>query len=294
MGQRSCSVPGCERPHYGRGLCGAHWQRQRAENAGTCAMDGCERKIRARGWCNMHYQRWRKTGDPGAVKARPRANPETCTVDGCEKPFYGHGYCATHMRRWKKNGDPGPVETGPKVRQTCTFKECGRPAVSRGLCTGHAQQAKKGKPLAPLRPMHRSTIRNEHGLKRCHACKTWQEVTEFYPNRRHADGLSSSCRRCGRDRQLRRNYGLTVAQYEVMLAEQGGGCAICGTVPTDGRALHVDHDHACCPTRKKSCGQCVRGLLCEDCNRVLGMFADHIPRFESAIDYLKNGGVHGG
>ena len=72
-----------------------------------------------------------------------------------------------------------------------------------------------------------------------------------------------------------------------MAEAQNGGCAICGGAPKDGPSLHVDHDHACCPGRKKSCGLCLRGLLCEDCNRVLGMFGDDIARFEAAIGYLK-------
>jgi hypothetical protein len=53
--------------------------------------------------------------------------------------------------------------------------------------------------------------------------------------------------------------GITDDEYAGMLAEQGGGCAICGAPPKT-RRLHVDHDH--------KTGR-VRGLLCHRCNRAL-------------------------
>ncbi len=56
-----------------------------------------------------------------------------------------------------------------------------------------------------------------------------------------------------------RALGVTDADYERLLSEQGGTCALCPTKPKT-RRLHVDHDHA---TGK------VRGLLCYRCNRAL-------------------------
>jgi len=53
-------------------------------------------------------------------------------------------------------------------------------------------------------------------------------------------------------------YGITIQQFDEMLVEQGGGCAICGATDPGGRgSFHVDHDHE---TAK------VRGLLCHGCN----------------------------
>jgi hypothetical protein len=61
-----------------------------------------------------------------------------------------------------------------------------------------------------------------------------------------------------------KQLGVTTAQYEAMLAAQGGGCAICGNPPKT-RRLDVDHDHR---TGK------VRGLLCHRCNRALPSWVD--------------------
>lgn len=70
---------------------------------------------------------------------------------------------------------------------------------------------------------------------------------------------------------LRDMYGLTLQEFYVLLDAQGGVCAICGTSEAGGKGrFHVDHDHACCPGRK-SCGVCIRGLLCSRCNQKLGV-----------------------
>lgn len=77
-------------------------------------------------------------------------------------------------------------------------------------------------------------------------------------------------------------HGLTPQDYEDLLAAQGGGCAICGTTVNrygdTERRLPVDHDH--------ETGQ-VRGVLCDVCNRVLGLFGDDPARLEHAAEYLR-------
>lgn len=65
---------------------------------------------------------------------------------------------------------------------------------------------------------------------------------------------------------LRYKFKLSREQYEAMVEQQEGKCLICQK-PTE--KLNVDHDHSCCPGRK-TCGKCVRGLLCKDCNTTLG------------------------
>jgi hypothetical protein len=69
---------------------------------------------------------------------------------------------------------------------------------------------------------------------------------------------------------LKTLYQVTPEWYATKFAEQNGVCAICGN-PSTGRKknLSVDHDHRCC-SGKRSCGSCVRGLLCSYCNQAVG------------------------
>ena len=82
-----------------------------------------------------------------------------------------------------------------------------------------------------------------------------------------------------------REYGLDRAGFDRMMEKQGGACAICGT-RDPVRRLHIDHDHSCCPERFRSCGKCIRGLLCSNCNNGLGRFMDDARRLKRAAAYL--------
>jgi hypothetical protein len=95
---------------------------------------------------------------------------------------------------------------------------------------------------------------------------------------------------------LKRRYGLTMERYDAMVKAQGGKCAICGGDPSGplnggvSLRLFVDHDHSCC-TGKDSCGECVRGLLCSNCNLVLGQISDSLDWLIKAERYLTSGNV---
>ncbi len=170
----------------------------------------------------------------------------------------------------------------------CIGPECDRRPKAQRVCGGHYQQLKRGHALTPLRIHTTSTLRDDSGRKRCSKCGEWKTVEHFYPTvgKGNTDGLTSYCSRCDRNARLVRSYGITVEQFDALLGEQGGGCAICQRPPRTVN-LHVDHDHACCPTRKKSCGKCVRGLLCEDCNRAIGMLNDDPDILMRAVGYLR-------
>ena len=76
-----------------------------------------------------------------------------------------------------------------------------------------------------------------------------------------------------RKSHLKRKYGITLQEYDELLAAQGGGCAICGNPDAD----NVDHDHVT--------GE-VRGILCFNCNIAIGHIADEKDRLLLAFAYL--------
>jgi hypothetical protein len=102
-----------------------------------------------------------------------------------------------------------------------------------------------------------------------------QENRERYNAKQRA--YKQSHRAEQREEHLRRTFNLTQADYERMLAEQGGACAICGRKPRPSKHLHVDHDH--------DTGR-VRGLLCFSCNVGVGNFHHDMSRLARARDYL--------
>ena len=83
---------------------------------------------------------------------------------------------------------------------------------------------------------------------------------------------------------LKYKYGMTAQDYENLLSSQNGVCAICYKECKTSRGLAIDHDHKCCPD--KSCGKCIRGLLCATCNGAIGMLQEDITIFTRAIEYL--------
>jgi hypothetical protein len=114
-------------------------------------------------------------------------------------------------------------------------------------------------------------------VKRCARCGEEKSLDDFYRRATGSERRQAFCKKC--DGEASRatklaGYGLTVDDYEILISEQDGGCAICGD---NSHTLHVDHDHK---TGK------VRGLLCRLCNTALGKFIDDRQLLEAAILYL--------
>lgn len=92
-----------------------------------------------------------------------------------------------------------------------------------------------------------------------------------------------------RDTQCRHIYNMRKGQYAEMLAAQGGLCANRGC---SNPATDVDHDHACCDGQR-SCGKCIRGLLCSGCNAALGRIRDDLSRAQGLVAYLREWAARG-
>jgi hypothetical protein len=158
-----------------------------------------------------------------------------------------------------------------------------RPCMNvRSQASRYKRRAAEGRPVTPR-------VECPPGFKRCPDCDTVKAVNDFPRNKGMKDGLGGYCKPChnirgkatverlygsNRHYHLVRRYGITEAEYDSMLEEQGGLCAICG----EQAAGHVDHDHV---TGK------VRGLTCFNCNGGLGQFRDRVDIMLKAIDYLE-------
>ena len=141
-------------------------------------------------------------------------------------------------------------------------------------------------------------------VRYCYRCKTYLNKDMFYNSEWEKRGYKA-CKKCAREmkkvcydrqkrnpdfqekirnRHLKRIYGITVDQYTEMLYNQNGRCKICGRIKnTDKRKafMHVDHCHK---TGK------VRGVLCGQCNSMLGNANDDVSILYKAIEYIKNEG----
>jgi hypothetical protein len=82
-----------------------------------------------------------------------------------------------------------------------------------------------------------------------------------------------------RDMYLQRTHGITIDEYDDMLAAQCGVCAVCSAPPRPDISLHVDHDHE---TGRR------RSLICFGCNNVLGNVGENPARLIALADYLVN------
>jgi hypothetical protein len=149
-------------------------------------------------------------------------------------------------------------------------------------------------------------------MKTCAKCSLSKEFTDFSPNKRTKDGYHTVCKPCAakasrewqqankeqqRNSQRRRNlkkHGITIEQYEELFNQQNGVCAICAGPPTGPGAIHgtlnIDHDHSCC-SGAFSCGKCIRGLLCGNCNTAIGLLKDNIEVVYIVANYLENNGT---
>jgi hypothetical protein len=126
-----------------------------------------------------------------------------------------------------------------------------------------------------LKPQHKGDCRTAQAL---------QERRLRLTARRRGQTLSTpEARARWRLKHKLKRYGLTQGLFDALLEAQGHACGMCRKPFADDQAIFVDHDHACCPDEKSSCGKCVRGLLCLGCNTTLG----HIERkYEIARAYL--------
>jgi len=190
----------------------------------------------------------------------------------------------------------------------CSYDECNKTNIrARGLCVQHWSYEQYGScsngcvlPAAnskgwctncdkrggPPKRRNLGSILNSDIEKVCSRCKNVFPIEEFFKS--HNKNRCQSCQLwVKRDTYLKRNFGIDTEKYENMLEKSNGGCYICGaTKEKNGKYLAVDHDHSCCKA-KKSCGKCVRGILCDRCNRAVGLLKDNVDNALAVAMYIQ-------
>jgi hypothetical protein len=159
-------------------------------------------------------------------------------------------------------------------------------------CRDHARkrhQISRDRRTGGPRNRHPRGLLVPNGSKWCPDCGAIKPLADFPRTRAAKSGRYTYCKVChnargratldaaggARTYHLRRRYGITAEDADVMLEAQGGVCAICRSAP----AAHVDHDHAT---------GAVRALLCFNCNGGLGQFRDDPTVLQMAVFYLEH------
>lgn len=228
-----------------------------------------------------------------------------CSTEDCKGILFARGLCQACYTRLRRNGT---IERRyVKNSGVCSKSDCGLPSFSKNLCKKHYDRQRH--PLSVVWRLLRSrnagayppewnrfevfiaTVgdrpSDKHQLRRKNATlpwslTNWEWLEPIVVPDRYSPGQRSIYERSWR---FKKRYGITVEDYDRMLAEQGGLCATCRRPSTQVHAksgklrdLAVDHDHKT---------NAVRGLLCTDCNVVLGLVEDNPDRLRVLIDYLE-------
>jgi hypothetical protein len=133
------------------------------------------------------------------------------------------------------------------------------------------------------------TVRGD-GRRRCREC------TSNYSEKRYKELCESLSVDEKKLTDIRHNlkffFSMTLDEYNERLLNQKYKCANrnCSEVYNPSQRLRVDHDHTCCQNYngklRKTCGKCIRGLLCNKCNMLLGLADDNIDYLLGCAEYL--------
>jgi hypothetical protein len=163
----------------------------------------------------------------------------------------------------------------PAFRSTRLVRSASVSSYSERQRKRYAEDAEYRKALLVRNRAYRAAHREELNAR---ARKAYAEDDEYRARRRLTGNKWYR-----REERLKQVYGLSLQDYNAMVAQQGGVCRICKTKPA--RPLFVDHCHAS--------GK-VRGLLCHPCNAALGFMRDDPVIAAAATDYLRDAKREGG
>lgn len=131
--------------------------------------------------------------------------------------------------------------------------------------------------------------------RRCSQCKQSKSIEKFYKNYKRKS-YQAWCKECANDPEMAKTrwlyhyYRLRFDDIDRMLAEQNYRCYGCKVFIGD--CWTVDHDHSCCDSQR-SCGKCIRGLLCTPCNKILAFAKDKSQTLKNLAESLERSQRYG-
>jgi hypothetical protein len=117
-----------------------------------------------------------------------------------------------------------------------------------------------------------------HGKNKEKPCEECRLAANKY--RREKRKLDNE--KLGYDPRRFKRHHITKEIYDNLLSKHDGKCWIC----KDSKAVHIDHDHSCCNNNSFSCGKCIRGVLCSNCNTAIGLLKDDVDLIKETIKYI--------
>jgi Recombination endonuclease VII len=191
-----------------------------------------------------------------------------CKEESCRRPVYCRGLCNRDYQQWLGRQEPRPA--------VLTCQHCGtdfpnpraqgpdRKFCSPGCKIKYFNIQRSARPRPQRVYACGAPAANRTGKPVCAACKVDDRSRPY----RSEYSLEYTLRQ----------YGLTRADYDQMLAAQHDACAFCRSSTPQGQGRwHIDHDHVT---------GLVRGHLCNNCNRGIGYFGDDPAVMAAAAGYV--------
>lgn len=212
-----------------------------------------------------------------------------CQIDGCGSPGVAKNFCDKHYRRWKQHGDAMASRA-----EDPRWGERRKHPLYQSWKWLHRNKHRYTKEWGDFwqfvsdvgeRPENHTLRRidpdlpfgpdNFYWKEKLHSAKTREERAAYQRKYRQKNPEAA------KSTELKKTFGIDLDYYYRMLESQGGVCAICrGEQASRYKYYSVDHCH--------NHGG-IRGLLCSDCNRALGMFKDDPAILRRAAEYIEDG-----
>jgi len=255
----------------------------------------CKRDLKSvgRGLCRACYSRWHKRG---TTEYAPKAEPRICEIHGCDAKVLVHGLCDKHRTRLRRHGSTddtrpeswGAIEKHP-LRNTWRWMKRHQSIdpVSQDWLNDFLQfvndvgerpstkhklfRADESRPIGPGNFVWKRSITERVSGESTAAFSARRQRVYRFLKPEDSRGYG-----------LKKRFGLSQEDYEMMLSAQSGKCAICGNPETAvirGKTLLLAVDH-CHRTGE------IRALLCSQCNQGLGCFKDDPGLLRRAAAYV--------